>query len=158
MKFQARQTGPIIGLILVLLLLSFLRENSMLVINGAIKHSDAYKANIPIPEFLTQLSTGTLTAMKWGLNLCFTVLFLVIGFRLMRTAFSSKRPAHTFIWVFMGCGLLFITLLGVHSIWPNSWWYFLAIKSLHFINSPLPVMILLPLFALERANKANPSD
>ncbi len=137
----------------LLMILAYARENFILILNGALKSGNAYKANAEIPEFLFQMSPQLLNLSKVGLN------FIFISVMLSITYFATKKHFHlkselfyvkwTLIMLPLGfMGLFYVSnsvgLMEVRSISLDAIWIF---------QTPIPFMLFFAYFYYQDLKK-----
>jgi hypothetical protein len=133
------------------LLLSFLRENAFLVINGIINGKGSYKANTTPPEWLlTNFSIKELSYMKWPLTIVFCALFMFLTIFAVKHIFEDKRyvklvkSIYTTLFVIGGMLLILYYTLGKEYEGIIYHYIHLLFKTL---QSPLIMLIIIPLLS-----------
>ena len=130
-------------LIILSLLLSLVRENSFLIINGVISGAGSYKANTAPPEWLiTNFSPEQLLLLKWPLTGFFCGAFIFLTLITLKITFNNKLLIKwtIYFYVFMislGC----IILIGGYLTESSKLVFRQVHKIFYMIQSPLVLLV-----------------
>lgn len=72
-----------------ILLVSFLRQNAMLVLNGALTGNSSYKAYMVIPDYLLQINPGGIMAIKWAVTILVALITLLFNIKILDVLFQK---------------------------------------------------------------------
>lgn len=132
----------LLGFLIIVLILSYARENAILIINGEIYDTGSYKANVPAPDWLQAISSkGQLLKIKLIVNFLFSILFLAHLCVSVLVCFKSKKE---FVIILKGSlivVLLLILLSGINLITSDELSKSLIRWALSLIQSPFPFII-----------------
>lgn len=128
-------------LAITLLLLTFVRENTFLVINGAIQGGNSYKAYIEIPNFLREMAIEDLIFLKWSITFCFIVLFGLLSYLIVSLLFNNRTYNYFMLGSFAVISMASLLLFGLSSVlWQG--FYAPARMLLTLVQSPVLVMVM----------------
>ena len=130
----------------VLLFLTFVRENTFLVINGAISGGNSYKAYIEVPEWLREFSKIELITTKWLLTLVFILVFAGISFLILNLMYHNTKYNRWLFYLFGIISVICVVLFLLSStLLPGL--YDPSRRLLTLIQSPILLMLFV-LFTL----------
>lgn len=110
--------------LIVLFLLSYIREVSFIGINAIIEGQSHNYANTQLPGFFYSLSTSQLYQLKWILTALFSLFFMLVSFLGIRFSINKSTGSWTAISYAV---IIFVTLIvlslglivaGFHSVYP----------------------------------------
>jgi hypothetical protein len=126
----------------LILLLSFIRENTFLVLNGAINNTNSYKAYIAIPEFLHHISNHHLLLIKWLLTFFFLLGFMLLTMLLITDIFNTNKFKDLVMIVYIVVTSLCLLAFAIsQSIAPD--FYPVSIGLLSLTQTPVLTMFLI---------------
>ena len=140
-----KNKGLTIGGLILLLLLTYFRENFLLEINAALANDVLNRAySYWLADFFKTLSYSHLIKWKWGITILFSIIMSLITILSLYFWYKSKRliklvvyvylASFLFVCVFGGLGFLFKRFDDV---------YFVLRKILGVIQSPIPFFVFL---------------
>ena len=88
--------------IVISFLISYIRENTFLVINGVITGKGSYKANLTAPKFLiTNFTASELFFLKWVLTFLFSAIFIITTLGAIHLIFANKTYTRILFWLYV---------------------------------------------------------
>jgi hypothetical protein len=137
--------------VLSALLLSLIRENTFLIINGIINGQGSYKANTTPPQWLiNNFTVNQLIGLKWPLTLVFCSLFMFLTIFAVRRFFDNRQYIRIVKMLYLALltigGLLFI-LYYTLSLENESVTYRYLHLILATLQSPIMLLIFIPVFS-----------
>jgi len=108
--------------------------------------------------FLESWSISSLINLKWAMTIGFTVIYLGISAYALWLIFNDRK---FIIWLFIVYGILFILsaiFLGTGGYFQSDIGYTMARKCMGALQSPFPLMLLIPAFMLIKESEANSTE
>lgn len=142
-SYPIRKITAGILLIIISLLLSLLRENTFLIINGIILGTGSYKANTAPPQWLlNNFSPEQLLLLKWPLTAFFCVFFIGLNLLTLKVVFNSKMLIKFIFGIYIFFILMGIILL-ITGYLTGSFQMLFRPAQLIFaaIQTPLPLLV-----------------
>jgi hypothetical protein len=149
-----------ITIIALLLLVGYSRDFIFKSINALIKANDSEMDYFLHPSltWLTTFSNATLIKIKWIFTILFSLVFLLIGILALKFLFKNKNYSLILILAYSLLFSLSAVLFGLGVLFKNSSieFYEAARYFMGMLQSPLIIMILIPLFILyKKSEKIN---
>ena len=139
--------GPFFGLLL-LLLLTYFRENILLEINANIA-SETYSVSYYywFSDFFKKVSPELLVSWKWGVTVVFSLIMSFITILSLYSWFNSIQVLKIISFFYLGI-FAFICLSALIGYLGNSFndIYFILRKTLGVVQSPIPFFSFFALF------------
>ena len=133
----------------MMIILAFVRENTFLVLNGALKGGNSYKAYIEIPEFLWAYTQSQIGLTKWTLTLLITLSFMFLCIKISNLIFKKGKHTRAIIIMYL-LNVVFCLFFYGLSVIISVQYYSIARTLLIGLQSPIvPMLIFIYLIGVE---------
>ncbi|MDT8412399.1 MAG: hypothetical protein RQ875_08065 [Vicingaceae bacterium] len=144
MTLSTKQKIQLAFWLIVVLSLTYIRENLAIEINAIIDGYDYNRAGFYwFQRWLGTLDFRQLTMVKWGLVGVFYPVFTLLAILIIHHSFHQKNYTHTTLYFY---SIILLVLILVTAVaYPLGYFdavYFFLRKLLGFVFSPLPVFML----------------
>jgi len=144
MTLSTKQKIQLVCWMLLLIVVSYIRENLAIEINAIIDGYDYNRAGFYwFQHWLETLSFQQLSMVKWGLVVLFYPVFTLLAILIIRHSFHQKNYTITTLYFYSIILLVLILVTAIaYSLGYFDAVYFFLRKLLGFVFSPLPVFML----------------
>ena len=134
--------------LLLLLFLTFFRENFLLAINATISGVEYDRAYFYwFSDFFKNISIKDLALWKWGLTIFFSIIMSLITLLSLYSWFQSKQLIKLTSLIYLGVFLFVVLLGGIGALLNNfDSVYIILRKILGVVQTPIPFFIFFTLF------------
>jgi len=155
MKFEKLNKVDFLKLLFILISITisgylrlFLFENINLHLANIYYEKDV-SSLIEELSFIKNYSYNTLMWIKWGLTILFTIIYLILTLSVIRILFRNKMAVNITIIIFSFIVIISFLFYAVFGFFNElALGYRLARFCMGIVQSPLPLMILIPAFKL----------